>query len=269
MTGRPRALRAGAPAAAALLAILSAAGCGPSMASPPKENPILADLVDYRTGLSMLREGRADEAIQLLVAARKSSPRDPHVPNALGLALLYKNDYPNAVRAFSDALSLDATFVEARNNRGVAWLQAGRYDDAEADFQAVLDGPPTTEKVNAHYNLGLLYEKRERYRDAEREFSLAIADAPDDIQAFRARGRVRMKLDQSAGALEDVLVVLKTEDKDAVANYQAAICLLGSGRRDLAGKFMQRAAAAAPESEEGRKAKRWLENEPRPPEGNP
>lgn len=250
------------PGARALLASLAfATGCA-STSSPPKENPILADLVDYRSGLMMLREGRADEAIQLLVQARKSSPRDPHVPNALGLALLYKKDYPSAVRAFSDALSLDGTFVEARNNRGVAWLQVGKWDDAETDFQAVLDGPPSPEKVNAHFNLGLLYDKRGRSRDAEREFSLTIADSPDNVQAFRSRGLVRMKLEQNAGALEDFLVVLKEEPRDPVANYQAAICLLASGRRDLARKFMQRAADAAPESDEGRKAKRWLENEP-------
>jgi tetratricopeptide (TPR) repeat protein len=259
------------PASRAAFALLVlSAGCT-NTASPPKENPILADLVDFRTGLTMLREGRVDEAIQLLVRARQSSPRDPHVPNALGLALLYKKDYPGAVKAFSDALSLDASFVEARNNRGVAGLQAGKWDDAEADFQAVLDGPPTPEKINAHYNLGLLHEKRGRNRDAEREFSLAIADAPENTQAFRSRGLVRMKLEQSAAALEDFLVVLRGDQKDPVANYQAAICLLGSDRRDLARKFMQRAAAAAPESDEGRKAKRWLENEPepRPPEGNP
>jgi tetratricopeptide (TPR) repeat protein len=257
------------PGCGAALAFLAlAAGCT-NTSSPPKENPILADLVDYRTGLGMLREGRADEAIQLLVRARQSSPRDPHVPNALGLALLYKKDYLSAVRAFSDALALESTFVEARNNRGVAWLQMGKWEDAEADFQAVLDGPPTPEKVNAHYNLGLLYEKQSRYADAERELSLAVTDAPDNTQAFRARGVVRMKLGQNAAALEDFLVVLKNDQKDAVANYQAAICLLASDRRDLARKFMQRAAAAAPESDEGRKATRWLENEPRPPGGNP
>ncbi|MGA7993185.1 MAG: tetratricopeptide repeat protein [Thermoanaerobaculia bacterium] len=261
-------MRRGPSAGAAALALLVLAGCA-NVSSPPKENPILADLVDYRSGLTMLREGRADEAIQLLVRARQSSPRDPHVPNALGLALLYKKDYPAAVKAFSDALELDTTFVEARNNRGVARLQAGKWEDAEADFQAVLDGPPTPEKINAHYNLGLLHEKLGQYRDAEREFSLAIADAPDNTQAFRARGLVRMKLQQNAGALEDFLVVLKIDQQDPVANYQAAICLLGSDRRDLARKFMQRAVTAAPESEEGRKAKRWLENEPRPPEGNP
>jgi tetratricopeptide (TPR) repeat protein len=264
-----RSVRGRGAGAGALALLLALAGCGPSMSSPPKENPILADLVDYRSGLTMLREGRADEAIQLLVQARKSSPRDPHVPNALGLALLYKKDYPAAVKAFSDALSLDDTFVEARNNRGVAWLQVGKWDDAEADFQAVLDGPPSPEKVNAHYNLGLLNEKRARYADAERELSLAIADSPDNVPAYRARGLVRMKLSQTSNALEDFLVVLKVEPKDGVANYQAAICLLGSDRRDLARKFMQRAADAAPETEEGRKARRWLENEPQPTEGKP
>ena len=73
-----------------------------------------------------------------------------------------------------------------------------------------------------------------------------------------------MKLEQNTGAFEDFLVVLKDEPKDAVANYQAAICLLATDRRDLARKFMQRAADAAPNSDEGHKARRWLDNEPAP-----
>ncbi|HEX7616578.1 MAG TPA: tetratricopeptide repeat protein [Thermoanaerobaculia bacterium] len=249
----------------ALLALAAGlAGCG-SSSMPPKENPVLADLVDYRSGLSMLREGRTDEAIQLLLRARTSSPRDPHVPNALGLALLYKKDYKSAVGAFSDALRLDASFVEARNNRGVAQMEAGRYNEAEVDFQAVLDGPATREKANAHYNLGLLHRRREAWRDAEREFSLTLADSPDNDRAFRERGLARMKLDDYKGALEDFLSVLKNEPKDPVANYQAAVCLLSNGRRDLAARYMQRTISAAPESDEGRRARRFLANEPAAP----
>ena len=232
---------------------------------PPKENPVLSDLVDYRSGLSMLREGRTDEAIQLLLRARTSSPRDPHVPNALGLALLYKKDYKSAVGAFSDALRLDGSFVEARNNRGVAQMEAGRFTEAEVDFQAVLDGSATPEKVNAHYNLGLLHRRREAWRDAEREFSLALADSPDNDRAFRERGLARVKLDDFKGALEDFLSVLKNEPRDPVANYQAAVCLLSSGRRDLAARYMQRTVSAAPESDEGRRARRFLANEPAAP----
>ena len=55
--------------------------------------------------------------------------------------------------------------------------------------------------VDGRYNLGLLHEKRGHLKDAEREYSLAIADAPENRAAFRARGLVRMKLDQSSGAL--------------------------------------------------------------------
>ena len=258
--------RAACVAAAVFLALSAGlAGCGSSSA-PPKENPNLSDLVDYRSGLSMLREGRADEAIQILLRARTSSPRDPHVPNALGLALLFKKDYPDALKAFSDALRLDSTFVEARNNRGVAQMEAGHFEDAEVDFQAVLDGPPSPEKTNAHYNLGLLHRRREAWRDAEREFSLALADSPDNGRAFRERGLARMKLDDLKGALEDFLSVLKNEPRDSVANYQAALCLLSSGRRDLAVRYMQRTVSAAPESEEGRRARRFLANEPATPE---
>ncbi len=265
---RTRSVRPACLAAAVLLALFAGlGGCG-SASSPPKENPGLADLVDYRAGLSMLREGRADEAIQILLRARTSSPRDPHVPNALGLALLFKKDYPGALKAFSDALSLDATFVEARNNRGVAQMEAGHYAEAEVDFQAVLDGPPTPEKANAHYNLGLLYRRREAWRDAEREFSLTLADSPDNDRAFRERGLARMKLDKLDGALEDFLSVLKNEPQDPVSNYQAALCLLSSGRRDLAIRYMQRTVNAAPESDEGRRARRFLANEPATPETN-
>jgi tetratricopeptide (TPR) repeat protein len=246
---------------AALLAMTGLIGCG-SASMPPKENPALADLVDYRSGLAMLREGRTDEAIALLQRARTSSPRDPRVPNALGLALLYKKDYKNAIGAFSDALRLDSSFVEARNNRGVAWMESGRFSEAEADFQAVLDGPPSPEKVNAHYNLGLLYSRREAWREAEREFSLTLADAPENDRAFRARGLARVKLDDFKGALEDFLTVLKSDPRDPVANYQAAVCLLASGHRDLARRYMDRALASAPESDEGRRARRFLANEP-------
>jgi tetratricopeptide (TPR) repeat protein len=257
---RRRAVRIAAALAAGGLFAMTLAGCG-AHSKPPEETLLLADLVDYRNGLSMLREGRADEAIELLNRARTSHPRDANVPNALGLALLYKKDYPASVKAFTDALKIDPLFVEARNNRGVVLIEMGRLDDAEVDFQEVLAGPPTQEKTKGHFNLGLVDKGRARWRDAEREFSLAIADLPKYTAAFRERGLARTRMDEFRGALEDFLAVLKEEPKDAVANYQAALCLLTVGRRDLALRYMERTASAAPESEEGKKARRFLDAE--------
>jgi type IV pilus assembly protein PilF len=235
------------------------------MEKPPAENPVLADLVDYRTGLSLLREGRVDEAISVLARARQSSPRDPNVSNGLGLALLYKKDYPGAEKAFTEALRLKSDFLDARNNRGVTYLEMNRLDDAERDFQAVLDGPPSPDRANAYFNLGLVYRKKAQWVDAEREFSLAVADSPEMLRARRERGLVRVQLENFRDALEDFLAVLKLDPKDVTANYNAALCLLAVGRRDLALRYMERAASAGPESDDGRKARRFLDAEQRRP----
>ena len=266
MSRRAR-VRAGAAVFAAATA-LAAWGCGPKYEKPPAENPVLADLVDYRTGLSMLREGRADEAIAILMRARQSSPRDPAVPNALGLALLYKKDYAAAEKAFTDSLKLKPDFAEAHNNRGVCYMEMGRLDEAERDFQAVLDGPPSTDRLNAYMNLGLLYEKKQQWVDAERQFNLALSEDATLLRAKRERGITRVKLENFRDALDDLLTVLKEDPRDVAANYNAALCLIAAGRRDLALKYMERAALAGPETEDGRRAKRFLGSEQAGPEGS-
>ncbi len=254
------ALRACARLAAGALLVLLAA-CSGANSKPPEENPILADLVDYRTGLALLREGRADEAITVLRRASVSSPRDPNVPNALGLALLYKKDYAPAEKSFTYALKLDPEFVQALNNRGVCRMEAGRLDDTDADFEAVLQGLNTAEKANAHYNLGVLAERRGRWEDAEREFSLVLSSDPRYTKAARERGVVRVRRDDFREALEDLLASLKDEPNDPVANYNAALCLITMGQRDVAARYMQRVVDAAPDGEEGRRARRFLEGE--------
>lgn len=247
-------------ASAVVAALLS--GCSSIHRQPEAIDPVLADLVDYRTGLAMLREGRADEAIQLLNRSKTTNPRDANIPNALGLALLYKKDYTAAAKAFSDALKIDSAFVEARNNRGVCYIEAGKLNEAATDFEAVLDGPPNTQKIHAHYNLGLVHSKRTEWVRAEREFSLAIVDMPDYENALRERGLARVRLEHFHEALEDFLAVLRMDSKDPVSNYNAALCLLTTGRRDLAARYMERVATIAPETDEGRKARRFLDSEP-------
>ena len=246
---------------ALVLAFLVSASCS-LKPKPQAENPLLADLVDARAGLQLLRDGRPDEAAQLLIRARQTHPDDPTLPNALGLVLLYKREFPAAVKAFSDSLKLDPKFAEARVNRGVASMEAGSLGDAENDFRALVETPGSSERLNARYNLGMLEMRRERWADAEREFSLVLNEDALYTRAFRERGLARMKTGDHKSALMDFLEVLKNEPKDPVSNYQAALCLITTGRRDLALRYMERTVASAPESDEGKRARRFLDSEP-------
>ena len=254
--------------AAALLAVLALPACKSALeadAASREPSALTADLVDYRNGLAMLREGRVDEAIQQLSQARAAYPRNADVANALGLALLYKRDYANSTKLFTEALGLDPNLAEARNNRGVAAMEAGRLEDAEKDFEAVLARPKTSEHVNARFNLGLLRTRQLRWADAERELTTVLADDAGYVKAARERGLARMKLEDFKGALEDFLFVLREDAKDPVANYQAALCLLTTDRRDLAVRYMERTVQAAPDSDEAKKARRFLGGEPPSP----
>jgi tetratricopeptide (TPR) repeat protein len=254
--------------AAALLAVLALPGCKSALeadAASREPSALTADLVDYRNGLAMLREGRVDEAIQQLSQARAAYPRNAEVANALGLALLYKRDYANSTKLFTEALGLNPNLVEAQNNRGVAAMEAGRLEDAEKDFESVLARPKSAEHVNARFNLGLLRARQLRWADAERELTTVLADDAGYVKAARERGLARMKLEDFRGALEDFLLVLREDPKDPVANYQAALCLLTTDRRDLAVRYMERTVQAAPESDEAKKARRFLGGEPLSP----
>ena len=175
----------------------------------------------------MLREGRADEAIQLLVQARTSSPRDPHVPNALGLALLYKKDYPGApqgvlgralprrhVRRSPEQPGGRVSSREVgRRGSGLSG-RARRAAVARESERALQPRAPEREE-------GELARRRTRilprYRGLSRQRPGVSSPWP---RAHEAR--------QTSNALEDFLAVLKNEPKDPVANYQAAMCLSGA-----------------------------------------
>lgn len=253
----------------ALLVLLLSPGCRSTVQSAleadrkaTEPSLMTADLVDYRNGLAMLREGRVDEAINLLNQARRAYPRNAEVANGLGLAYLYRKDYAGATKLFSEALVLDPGLVEALNNRGVASMEAGKLEDAEKDFAAVLEQPRQAERVNARFNLGLLRGRQLRWADAEIELTTVLADDPGYTKAGRERGIVRMKQEDFRGALEDFLLVLREDPRDPVSNYNAALCLLTTDRRDLAVRYMERTVQAAPDSDEARKARRFLGGEP-------
>lgn len=105
---------------------------------------------DFQEGQRRLRAGRAAQATVPLEKARRREP---------------------------DKASI-------RETLGIAYFRLGRWEDAEAEFRAVLEISPVNDY--AHYALGRCLEKLGRNAEAQGHFKLARSLRPSE-QQYEAR----------------------------------------------------------------------------------
>ena len=107
---------------------------------------------DFHQGRRRLREGRTAQATVPLEKARRAEP---------------------------DKASI-------RETLGIAYFRLGRYEDAEAEFRAVLDISPVNDY--AHYALGRALERQGKTVEANGHYKLARSLRPGE-QEYEARVR--------------------------------------------------------------------------------
>jgi DNA-binding SARP family transcriptional activator/TolB-like protein/Flp pilus assembly protein TadD len=104
--------------------------------------------------LLMAAEGRHEEALREIHAARELDPRSPVLSSSLARHHYYQGDYHSAIEEFHHALELDSSHVFAHLGAGLALVQLGDYDRALAEYQQaarIIGGPhPTTLALMGH-----------------------------------------------------------------------------------------------------------------------
>jgi len=177
-------------------------------------------------GYDLLEKRQWKQAEQEFRQALKASQSDPIAWNNLGLALANQQRYAEAVKAYRKAVGLKPTgFAAAQYNLGQSLRQLGNNVGAEKAFRqaisdskgshalahvglgivlkgkgdfkgavqsyklAVLQSGDTLPVV--HYDLGVVLERMYSSRDAAREFQIYLAQAPNGLNAGRARARLR------------------------------------------------------------------------------
>ena len=120
-----------------------------------------------------MRAGQLAMAKDTLLAAHRKSQRDPVILNNLGMCLLLKGDYPEALEVFTAAAGVHSNDARYRANMAVALGMMGRYDESLMLFKQLMP------VADAHYNMGVLCEARDDADSAARAFakSKAIHDA--------------------------------------------------------------------------------------------
>ncbi len=142
----------------------------------------------YELAEIQLRYQKTAEAMRVISAGLKVSPRDPILLNNLGMCLLLKQDFAAALVQFRKAAAVAPGDARYRANMAMALGMMGRYDESLALYSQIL--PP----AEAHYNLAVLCEGRKDNQRASSEYAQAFSMDP----SLRSRAQPPTPVNQPA-----------------------------------------------------------------------
>ncbi|MDB4972055.1 MAG: repeat protein [Myxococcaceae bacterium] len=119
----------------------------------------------------------------LLEDEKKSAP----VYNELGLLALARGDTQLAFTQFARAESLDPRFVPAHVNQGSVLLRAGDYEGAEKAYRAALHAEAKEgelDAVDARVGLGIAQRGQGKYKEARATYEKVLEAHPSHLAAL-------------------------------------------------------------------------------------
>ena len=145
-----------------------------------KNNAAADGEITFTTGLTHLREGRVEAALEAFKKAVKQDPKSPYFQKGLGVAYQQyaqkcapadskcrQERYGEAVLAARKALELNPYYVDARNDLGTALLLLGKRDEGRKELLAAYEDPTNPTPELSARNLGQAYYDDKNYAQAE------------------------------------------------------------------------------------------------------
>jgi tetratricopeptide (TPR) repeat protein len=164
-------------------------------------------------------KGEIDKIVE---EARDGGGLDPKYAFARGMASGVRDDYVEAIAAYSEAIKFDPKYPIAYNNRGVAYFKTGDNDHAIADY---------TETIKLNPKVASPYSNRGRAWRANGDNDHAIADYTKAISidskyadAYTYRGQAYGAKGDHDRAIADYTMAIKLDAKsqDKSADKTAA-----------------------------------------------
>ncbi len=131
-------------------------------------------------GLLRQRQGRLDEAIDLVRRAVEALPRFGPFRGTLGALLLEKGDVAGAIAAYQEAIALPPEIADIHNNFGNALLKASLARDAAESYRRAI--ALRADFSEAHGNLSNALSRLGEFEQAERAARTALDLRPEDAR---------------------------------------------------------------------------------------
>jgi tetratricopeptide (TPR) repeat protein len=145
-----------------------------------------------------------------------------------------KRNYIGAVVDFSEAIKLDAGFIQAYENRGVAKYYLHDYTEAIADYNKALEINP--DDYNTYGRRGWAKFRLQDCTGAIDDFTRALEGNKNNISYYNVRGQAKYYLLDYQGAINDFNKVINSwysdKDQKSKAYYWRALAKIDLGQKE-------------------------------------
>ncbi len=192
------------------------------------------------TAFSLVELGRDEEALTYLEKALNSTPNDPGLLYAVGLAAL-RLKRPMVTGTIELLAQIPGGLPASYLLRGQAELANTQWDKAIADLEEAAKLSPNLPRVQ--YCLGLAYTKDSRHDEARRAFESELRRSPKDVSTIWYLAYLDDQAGKSDEARKWLAQALAIEPNSADANALLGKILLKQGQATEALKPLEIAVA--------------------------
>ncbi|MDP4210787.1 MAG: tetratricopeptide repeat protein [Bacteroidota bacterium] len=130
-------------------------------------------------------------------------------------------DLKGAREDYAEAVDMRPSNQDAHFDLGIINLKTKRYDEAIANFNAVLD--LNDRNAYAYVFRGLGKQLKGLNNEANADYEIALRKDPKNIDAYLKRGRNRLEMKDYKGAIEDLDKTLKLDSTVTFAYFNRAL----------------------------------------------
>jgi tetratricopeptide (TPR) repeat protein len=153
-------------------------------------------------------------AIPAYEAVLLADPTKAEAAYEIGVLHYLSKDYESAIVAYTQAISIQADYAYALNDRGSCYRALEKYEEAAKDYEAAIAADP---QAFVHNNLGSVYRKAGEKEKALQAYNAAIAKDPAYAMAYNNRGALHYEEEDLTAALRDFDKALEIDDSYALA----------------------------------------------------
>jgi tetratricopeptide (TPR) repeat protein len=159
-------------------------------------------MIYYGQGTRDLVDKDYTKALKNLLEANALKPHDTKIHTNLGMAYYFKKNHDLALKHLNRALEIDTKNSDARQNIATIYMEQGKLDLAEHQYQLVLKDLVYESQYRTYYNLGILELRRNNFAKSIEHFKASIGVNENYCPAFYQLGKIHYNQNNYKSALK-------------------------------------------------------------------